>query len=82
MLLVNKIVSQAVFNRRPCTAQHKLSTMLSAALFLQSQAKLTGVESQVNAVVASVFSERYRDVVEDVRVCCIKELGTWIKEYK
>ena len=57
-------------------------TMLSAALFLQSQAKLTGVESQVNAVVASVFSERYRDVVEDVRVCCIKELGTWIKEYK
>lgn len=50
--------------------------------FLQSQAKLTGVESQVNAVVASVFSERYRDVVEDVRVCCIKELGTWIKEYK
>ena len=56
--------------------------MLSAALFLQSQAKLTGVESQVNAVVASVFSERYRDVVEDVRVCCIKELGTWIKEYK
>lgn len=57
-------------------------TMLSAPLFLQSQAKLTGVESQVNAVVASVFSERYRDVVEDVRVCCIKELGTWIKEYK
>lgn len=57
-------------------------TMLNVAFFLQSQAKLTGVESQVNAVVASVFSERYRDVVEDVRVCCIKELGTWIKEYK
>lgn len=56
--------------------------LVIAALFLQSQAKLTGVESQVNAVVASVFSERYRDVVEDVRVCCIKELGTWIKEYK
>ena len=51
-------------------------------VLVQSQTKLTGVESQVNVIVASVFSERYRDVVEDVRVCCIKEMGTWIKEYK
>ena len=48
----------------------------------QSQAKLKAVESQINAIVASVFSERYRDVVEDVRGRCIEELGVWIMEYK
>ena len=50
--------------------------------FSQSQAKLNAVESQINAIVASVFSERYRDVVEDVRGRCIEELGVWIIEYK
>jgi hypothetical protein len=47
----------------------------------ESQAKLNAVESQVNAIVASVFSERYRDVIEDVRGKCVEELGVWIKEY-
>ena len=51
-------------------------------LLPQSQAKLNAVESQVNAIVASVFSERYRDVIEDVRGKCVEELGVWIKEYK
>ena len=62
-----------------CTYVH---ANMPSSCHSQSQAKLKAVESQINAIVASVFSERYRDVVEDVRGKCIEELGVWIMEYK
>uniref|UniRef100_A0A672PFY6 Cohesin subunit SA n=1 Tax=Sinocyclocheilus grahami TaxID=75366 RepID=A0A672PFY6_SINGR len=39
------------------------------------------IENMMNAIFKGVFIHRYRDVIAEIRVVCIEEIGMWMKMY-
>jgi cohesin complex subunit SA-1/2 len=54
-------------------------------LLLQSRAdfesKIDELTSMTQCLFKSVFTLRYRDIVPDIRIICLTELGNWMRVY-
>uniref|UniRef100_A0A8C4SNF4 Cohesin subunit SA n=1 Tax=Erpetoichthys calabaricus TaxID=27687 RepID=A0A8C4SNF4_ERPCA len=43
------------------------------------QNKQHEVENMMNAIFRGVFLKRYRDIIPEIRACCMEEIGIWMK---
>uniref|UniRef100_A0A7N4NJ40 Cohesin subunit SA n=1 Tax=Sarcophilus harrisii TaxID=9305 RepID=A0A7N4NJ40_SARHA len=47
----------------------------------ECQQKPVEIENMMNALFKGTFVQRYRDVIPEIRIVCIEEMGSWLKLY-
>ncbi|XP_068929004.1 cohesin subunit SA-2-like isoform X1 [Petaurus breviceps papuanus] len=47
----------------------------------ECQQKPVEIENMMNALFRGTFVRRYRDVIPEIRIVCIEEMGSWLKLY-
>ncbi|XP_044526335.1 cohesin subunit SA-2-like [Gracilinanus agilis] len=47
----------------------------------ECQQKPMEIENMMNALFKGTFVRRYRDVIPEIRIVCIEEMGSWLKLY-
>uniref|UniRef100_A0A5F8GDL8 Cohesin subunit SA n=1 Tax=Monodelphis domestica TaxID=13616 RepID=A0A5F8GDL8_MONDO len=47
----------------------------------ECQQKPVEIENMMNALFKGTFVRRYRDVIPEIRIVCIEEMGSWLKLY-
>uniref|UniRef100_A0A4X2L9M1 Cohesin subunit SA n=1 Tax=Vombatus ursinus TaxID=29139 RepID=A0A4X2L9M1_VOMUR len=47
----------------------------------ECQQKPVEIENMMNALFKGTFVQRYRDIIPEIRIVCIEEMGSWLKLY-
>lgn len=60
-------------------ATNKINALNARRKELEDQS--SEIEDMLNSIFKGIFAHRYRDMVPDIRACCMEEIGNWMRVF-